>query len=91
MKAGQLQYVVLVGMYAGYDHLAELTPHAEGSTGSGRIRFNRRPLAAGAHLKEMPFALVVDGEVHRSGLQHRLTDTSEIYFPPSLSGGAPNG
>jgi sulfur-carrier protein len=32
-------------------------------------------------------AVVIDGEVYRSALQHRLTETSEIWFLPALSGG----
>lgn len=32
-------------------------------------------------------AVVVDGEVVRLGLRHRLTPGSEIHFLPALSGG----
>ncbi len=32
-------------------------------------------------------AVVVDGQVTRMGLRHRLSDTSEVHFLPALSGG----
>ena len=56
------------------DHLDECYPGIKGRLcQSGRLRPN--------------IALVVDGEVHRSGLQHHLADMSEICFLPALSGG----
>ncbi len=30
---------------------------------------------------------VVDGEVSRLGLRHRLSETSEVHFLPAISGG----
>jgi sulfur-carrier protein len=36
-------------------------------------------------------AVVIDGEVYRSALQHQLTETSEIWFLPALSGGGSGG
>jgi molybdopterin converting factor small subunit len=32
-------------------------------------------------------AIVVDGEVSRQQLRHKLTETSEVHFLPALSGG----
>ena len=32
-------------------------------------------------------ALIVDTEVSRQGLQHPLTDRSEVHFLPAVSGG----
>jgi molybdopterin synthase sulfur carrier subunit len=32
-------------------------------------------------------AVVVDGEVSRERLRHRLTETSEVHFVPAISGG----
>jgi molybdopterin synthase sulfur carrier subunit len=32
-------------------------------------------------------AVVVDGEVSRQRLRHRLTETSEVHFLPAISGG----
>ena len=31
--------------------------------------------------------VVVDGEVSRERLRHRLTETSEVHFVPAISGG----
>jgi molybdopterin synthase sulfur carrier subunit len=56
------------------DHLDERYPGIKGRLCQGdRLRPN--------------IAVVVDGEVCRSGLQHRLIDTSEVCFLPALSGG----
>jgi molybdopterin synthase sulfur carrier subunit len=56
------------------DHLDERYPGIKGRLCQGdRLRPN--------------IAVVVDGEMCRSGLQHRLIDTSEVCFLPALSGG----
>ena len=56
------------------DHLDERYPGVKGRLcQGGRLRPN--------------IALVVDAEIHRSGPQHRLAETSEVCFLPALSGG----